>query len=92
MVEREAVRAARRDRTGERRGEPSRMKDRSRGLGAGLILVALVLGAWCLPTRAGSGTTGVLGVSNINQGQGGGEQQQPPRRGFAVHGPARQAP
>jgi hypothetical protein len=57
-----------------------------------LILVAFVLGAWCLPTRAGSGTTGVLGVANINQGQGGGEQPQPPRRGFAVQGPARHAP
>ena len=92
MVEREAVRAARRDRTGERGRGPSRSEGRPRRLGAGLILVAFVLGAWCLPTRAGSGTTGVLGVANINQGQGGGEQPQPQRRGFAVHGPARHAP
>ncbi|MEY2745430.1 MAG: hypothetical protein RL112_472 [Planctomycetota bacterium] len=66
-----------------------------RGLAAWCVLaglVVLVLGAWCSPTRAGSGTTGVLGMSNIQQGAGGGEQAQPARRGVALQGPTRNSP
>lgn len=93
MVERDERQVGARDLACE--GDAGRSGDARRGWRTPCVLcalVVLVLWAWCRPTRAGSGTTGVLGISNIQQSALGGEQPRPAGRGVALQGPTRNSP
>jgi len=92
MVERKALCAARRGSQRVGSGAARGARARWRLVAPWVVLGLVVAGPWCLPSQAGSGTTGVLGVANVNQVQGAGDQPQPAGRGFASQGPTRQAP